>query len=129
MDHQFVNNLEAAFAIVSRCVFSLQFFTASTRISSILDKPFILFESTDQIYGRGQEGIRLSLMTKNYNNKKIILANYADVAENMDESIDLMEQAIKELIYEKKSDDLFLRPNSFASSLQESGMKRLWLLN
>ncbi len=126
MDHEFAGNLEAAFAIVNCCVFSLQFFTASSRISSILDKPFILFESVDQIYGRGQEGIRLSLMTKNYNNKKLVLANYADVAENTDESIDLMEQAVRELIQEKKSDDLFLRPNSFASSLQESGIKRLW---
>lgn len=126
MDHEFAGNLEAAFAIVNRCVFSLQFFTASSRISSILNKPFILFESVDQIYGRGQEGIRLSLMTKNYNNKKIVLANYLDVAENTNESIDLMEQAVQELIKEKKSHDLFLRPNSFASSLQESGMKRLW---
>jgi len=126
MDHELAGNLEAAFAIVNRCVFSLQFFTASSRISSMLGKPFILFESIDQIYGRGQEGIRLSLMTKNYNNKKIVLANFSDVFENIDESIELASKAIHELIVENNSNDLFLRPNAYASSIQESGMKRLW---
>lgn len=126
IDHQFSNNLEAAFAIVNRCIFSLQFFTASTRIASILEKPFIIFESTDQIYGRGQEGIRLSLMTKNYNNKKIVLANYKDVVENIEESIELLKQAIEEFVFQKNAKDLFMRPNDYALSLQESGMKRLW---
>ncbi len=126
MNHKLAGNLEAAFAIVNRCVFSLQFFTASTRISSMLDKPFVLFESVDQIYGRGQEGIRLSLMTKNYNNKKLVLANFADVDENTDESVELTKRAVHELIVEKNADDLFLRPNGYASSLQEGSIKRLW---
>lgn len=126
MNHKLAGNLEAAFAIVNRCVFSLQFFTASSRISSILGKPFILFESTDQIYGRGQEGIRLSLMTQNYNNKKIVLANYLDVVENIEESVQLTKRAIKELMLDKNASDLFFRSNSYVCSLQESGTKRLW---
>jgi hypothetical protein len=92
----------------------------------MLDKPFVLFESVDQIYGRGQEGIRLSLMTKNYNNKKLVLANFADVDENTDESVELTKRAVHELIVEKNADDLFLRPNGYASSLQEGSIKRLW---
>jgi predicted Zn-ribbon and HTH transcriptional regulator len=119
-------NLETTFAVVNKCVFSLQYFTASTRISSILNKPFILFESLDQIYGRGQEGIRLSLATKNYNNKKIVIANYKDVLENQNESIDLLRKAIIEFVFEKNSSDLFMRPNDYALSLQESGIKTLW---
>lgn len=126
MNHELAGNLEAAFAIVDRCVFSLQFYTASTRISSILGKPFILFESVDQIYGRGQEGLRLSLMTKNYNNKKLVLANYVDVLENCDESVELAEKAIHQLIVENNADDLFLRPNNYAASLRGNSVKTLW---
>ena len=126
MNHELAGNLEAAFAIVDRCLFSMQFFTASTRISSMLNKPFVLFESLDQIYGRGQEGSRLSLMTKNYNNKKLVLANFIDVLENCDESIELAKRAVQELIVDKNADDLFMRSNEYASSLQESVSKRLW---
>jgi hypothetical protein len=126
MNHKLAGNLEAAFALVNRCVFSLQFFTASTRISSFLNKPFVLFESVSQIYGVGQEGIRISLATKNYNNKKLVLANFNDVLENMDRSVELTEQAIYELIQQNKADDLFLKPNDFILGLQESGIKNLW---
>lgn len=126
MNHDLAGNLEAAFAIVDQCVFSLQFFTASSRIGSLLNKPYIIFESADQIYGRGQEGIRLSLLTKNYDKKKIVLSNYLDIAQNTEEAIQVAKQAIHELIIEKNSNDLFFRPNSYAQSLQESGMKRLW---
>ena len=126
MNHELAGNLEAAFAIVDRCVFSLQFFTASTRISSFLSKPFVLFESASQIYGKGQEGIRLSLTTKNYNNKKLVLANFIDVLENTDESLVLAEQAIHELTEENKADDLIMNPNDYILSLQESGIKQLW---
>jgi hypothetical protein len=126
MNHELAGNLEAAFAIVNKCVFSLQYFTASSRISSLLNKPFVLFESADQVYGRGQEGIRLSLMTKDYNNKKIVLANYVDVAENTDDAVATTKQAIHELLIDKNSNDMFFRPNDYVHSLQESGMKRLW---
>lgn len=126
MNHELAGNLEAAFAIVNKCVFSLQYFTASSRISSLLNKPFVLFESADQVYGRGQEGIRLSLMTKDYNNKKIVLANYVDVAENTDDAVATTKQAIQELLIDKNSNDMFFRPNDYVHSLQESGMKRLW---
>jgi len=92
----------------------------------MLNKLFVLFESLDQIYGRGQEGSRLSLMTKDYNNKKLVLANFVDVLENCDESIELAKKAVQEFIVDKNADDLFMRPNEYASSLQESVSKRLW---
>ena len=67
-----------------------------------------------------------SLMTKDYNNKKLVLANFVDVLENCDESIELAKKAVQEFIVDKNADDLFMRPNEYASSLQESVSKRLW---
>ena len=125
-DHELAGNLEAAFAIVDRCVFSLQFFTASTRISSILNKPFILVESIQQIYGLGQEGIRISLMSKNIKNKKLILANFVDAYENTNEIINLVKQAINDFIVNKNADDLFFDIHNHNFSLRESDIKRLW---
>ena len=54
------------------------------------------------------------------------MANFADVDENTDESVELTKRAVHELIVEKNADDLFLRPNGYASSLQEGSIKRLW---
>jgi hypothetical protein len=36
--------------------FTIQFWTASTRLASMMGVPWILFESPDQIAGNGQEG-------------------------------------------------------------------------
>lgn len=89
-------NLELTLAIISQLKFTVQFWTASTRFASMMDVPWILFESEDQIYGTGQEGKRIALSTA-FDKKKIVLSQYHEVVENEDIAIDLVDQAINEI--------------------------------
>lgn len=89
-------DLELTLAIISQLKFTIQFWTASTRLSSMMDVPWILFESPDQIAGAGQEGRRIALTT-DYNKKKLVVAQYHSVMENEDYALKLVDQAIKEM--------------------------------
>jgi hypothetical protein len=93
-------DLEKTLAIVCHLQFTIQFWTASTRLSGMMGTPYILFESPEQIYCTaliaGQEGIRLDLMT--FGNKKLVLANYMNVLMNLDAGIELACRAADELV-------------------------------
>ena len=89
-------NLELTLAIISQLKFTVQFWTASTRFASMMDVPWILFESPDQIAGMGQEGKRIALTTDS-NKKKLVLAQYQSVMENEERALELVEQAIQEM--------------------------------
>jgi hypothetical protein len=86
---EFADDVEACLALVSRCIGTFQAWTASTRFSQILDIPFCLIESTDQISGRGHEGKRLELLTMNMNKSKIIISNYLNSVKNLDEFLNM----------------------------------------
>lgn len=90
------NNLELTLALVSKLKFTVQFWTASTRLASVVGTPWILFESPDQIVGSGQEGVRIA-MTTDYNKKKIVLADYNEVAENNAAAMPFLNTAIQEM--------------------------------
>jgi hypothetical protein len=107
-------------------VFSLQLYTASTRISSLLDVPYILVESPDQIYGRGQEGIRLSLTTRNDKKKKLILSNYINTLENFDKFLNTFELAVRSFMFENNNDDIFFNCEEVGSIYLKSGSESLW---
>jgi hypothetical protein len=126
LNHRLAGNLEFAFAVVERCVFSLQLYTASTRISSLLDVPYILVESPDQIYGRGQEGIRLSLTTRNDKKKKLILSNYINTLENFDKFLNTFELAVRSFMFENNNDDIFFNCEEVGSIYLKSGSESLW---
>lgn len=89
-------NLELTLAIISQLRFTVQFWTASTRLASMMNTPWILFESGDQLFGQGQEGKRIFL-TSDYNKKKIVVSDYHNVMENEDSAIKLVNQAIDEM--------------------------------
>lgn len=89
-------DLEKTLAIISRCEFTIQFWTASTRLASMVGTPWILFESPDQIVGRGQEGMRIALTTEE-NKKKLVLAHYLNVLDDHDGTIKLVDRAVKEI--------------------------------
>lgn len=89
-------DLELTLSIISQLKFTIQFWTASTRLASMMDVPWILFESPDQIVGAGQEGKRIALTT-NENKKKIILSQYCNVVENEDKALLLVDSAIEEI--------------------------------
>lgn len=90
-------DLENIIALVSRCKFTIQFWTASTRISFESKCPFILIESPDQLFGAGQEGIRLDLLDVDNIPKKIILSNYKKVVENIETFNSIILRGITEL--------------------------------
>lgn len=93
------NDLENTLALVSHLNFTVQYWTASTRLAGMVGTPFILLESPDQIYGGsmtpGHEGFRLTLCTKG--NKKIVLAHYNTMAKNHNLALYLTSQAVREI--------------------------------
>lgn len=97
-------DLELTLSIIANLEFTVQFWTASTRLASMVGTPWILFESPDQIVGHGQEGMRIALTT-DFNKKKLVLANYKTVMEKEDESLNYVNMAIKE-IYENNWEDI-----------------------
>lgn len=92
-------NLENTLAIISNLEFTIQFWTASTRLSGILGVPFLLFESPEQIYCSGlmygQEGKRLELTS--FGPKKLVIAHYLNVKENPGQAIEVVRQAVEEM--------------------------------
>lgn len=89
-------DLELTLAIISNLKFTVQFWTASTRLASMMNVPWILFESPDQIVGVGQEGKRIGLTT-DYNKKKLVLSHYCNVLEDHDQAINVLDRAIGEI--------------------------------
>ena len=89
-------NLELTLAIISQLKFTVQFWTASTRLASMMDIPWILVESNDQIYGNGQEGKRIALTT-DFDKKKIVICNYHSFKDNEEMAFNLLDQAINEI--------------------------------
>jgi hypothetical protein len=90
------SKLELTLALISKLKFTVQFWTASTRLASMVDTPWILFESPDQIVGNGQEGLRIAL-TSDFNKRKLILAQYKNIAENESIAFKYLDQAISDL--------------------------------
>ena len=92
-------DLENTLALVSQLKFTIQFWTASTRLAGLVGTPYILFESPDQVYGGnltpGHEGFRMYLCTKG--EKKLVMAHYKSVLENYDAAFNLVERAIEEV--------------------------------
>lgn len=96
-------DLEKTLAIICQCEFTIQFWTASSRLAGLMGVPFILVESPDQIYcttdAPGQEGRRLELTT--FGKKKLVIANYLKALNSPDMLLNYTCQAIEEL----RSDD------------------------
>lgn len=92
-----VNDLNFTLSVLSCVNFSIQFWTASTRLSSIVKTPFLLVESPDQIAGAGQEGLRIAATT-NWNKKKILISHYLDFLENQQSSLCAVSESIDEML-------------------------------
>lgn len=88
-------DLELTLAVVSKLEFTVQFWTASTRLSAMVDTPYLIVESPDQVYGQGQEAFRMGLTT--FGRKKLVLANYLKVFENQKEAIEMVSEGITEM--------------------------------
>jgi len=88
-------DLELTLAIIKQCHFTVQFWTASTRLAAIMGIPYLLFESPDQLYGTGQEAYRLGLCT--LGQKKLCLSHYLNVFNDNDKAIELVKLCIKQM--------------------------------
>lgn len=89
-------DLEITFSIIKNCEFTIQFWTASTRLSGMMGVPYILFESPDQIWGkRGQEGIRRNLC--DLGNRKLSVNHFLNVFDNNDKGIEVVKKCIDEI--------------------------------
>lgn len=92
-------DLERTLAIVKQLKFTIQFWTASTRLAGLMGTPFILFESPEQIYSTGlnpaQEGKRLELTS--FGPKKVIISHYFNVLNNQDAALELIPKAVQEM--------------------------------
>ncbi len=73
---EFADDVHACLALVSQCKGTFQAWTASTRFAQAVNTPYVLVESFDQIFGFGQEGKRIKLLTPDMKTKKIIFSNY-----------------------------------------------------
>jgi hypothetical protein len=62
----------------------------------MVDTPWILFESPDQIVGRGQEGRRIALTTDS-DKRKLVLSNFHTVVENEDKALEIVDESIEEM--------------------------------
>lgn len=93
-------DLEKTLCILKQCKFTIQYWTASTRLASLAGIPYILFESPDQIWGAktggvGQEGIRRILC--DFSPNKLVIRHYLEGVEKLDQTMDLTLQAIDEV--------------------------------
>lgn len=87
-------DLELVLSIVAQLKFTIQFWTASTRLSAITQTPYIIFESPDQIY-KAQEGFRMYLTTKG--KRKVVLADYTTVFKQSDAALEVVNEAIADV--------------------------------
>jgi hypothetical protein len=89
------NDLECTLGLVSHLKFTIQFWTASTRLAGLVGVPFIIFESPDQIIGAGHEGLRLELCTRG--EKKLVLSHFNDIANDHNTAFPLVRRAVREI--------------------------------
>ena len=103
---EYADDVGACLGLVSKCVATFQAWTASTRFSQLTDVPFCLVESYDQLYGRGQEGKRLVLLTKDTSKKKIIVSNFANSSLRLKEFINICTVNFLDFIENKNSNTI-----------------------
>lgn len=88
-------DLELTLAIVKKCVFTVQFWTASTRLAAIMGTPYLIFESPDQLFGQGQEAYRLNLCTMG--DRKIALCHYLNVKNDIEGGVFLVKKCLEQM--------------------------------
>ena len=92
-------DLERTLAIISNCEFTVQFWTASTRLAGMIGVPFLLFESPEQIFFTGlmpaQEGKRLELTS--FGPRKLVIAHYLNVVNDPAKAFSLVQRAVSEM--------------------------------
>lgn len=122
-------DLEKVIALVSCCKFTIQYWTASTRLAALANTPYLLFESPEQVYISSstmlgaQEGLRLDLTT--YTDRKIVVSHFKNIYEDNNAGLNLTNQAIDEFLSEDYSDIIGLVENKlFVNKIRSEHFKR-----
>lgn len=117
-------DLERTLAIVCNLKFTIQFWTASTRLAGMMGVPFLVFESPEQIYASSsgimgaQEGKRLELTS--FGPKKVVVSHFHSVLENQNAGLELVRQAILEMQNDNWQDIIGLvEDREFSMTMQE----------
>jgi len=116
-------DLELTLAIVSQLKFTVQYWTASTRLAGMMGVPYLLFESPDQIWGNGQEGFRRNLC--DFGKSKLAICHYLNVKNNNIAGIELTKKCIEEMEAENYEDVFGLVDRKAAESLKNKNLKRI----
>jgi len=119
-------DLELTCAIISKLKFTIQYWTASTRLAAIMGTPYLMFESPMQIWGEGQEGYRLSLL-KNLAPIKMVICHYLNVYNDNDTALKLTKQAIEEMQQNNYKDIIGMVDKNFTKSMKYSAQSRIGL--
>jgi len=112
-------DLEYTLALIEKCAFTFQCWTASTRLSQAMNVPFVLVEDPEQIY-KGHEGRRLELFTQDYQKKKFVFCHYRKVLENMNGFLNLCVDSIISLLNRDSSDVIgFVGDENYVKDMQD----------
>lgn len=118
-------NLENTFALVSKMKFTVQAYTASSRLAAVTGTPYVIVESPDQIWGAGQEGIRLNLISKN-EKRKLIACQFLDAKDKPNQLLSLIVRGIEEIEREDYSDIIGMVSNkNIAVNMKNRNYERI----
>jgi len=119
-------DLELTLALVKQMKFTVQYWTASTRLAGMMGTPYLIFESPDQLFGLGQESYRMALCT--FGKRKIALCNYSNVMENQDRALDLFSQCVTQMEKDDWRDVIgIVQDPEKVVELRKNNLKRLGL--
>ena len=116
-------DLESTFAIIKQCAFTVQFWTASSRLAGLMGVPYLLFESPDQIWGRGQEGIRRNLC--DFGLRKLSINHYLNVYGDNRKGLDIVRTCVEEMQAGDYSDHMGLVDEQVARQMKEENSLRI----
>lgn len=116
-------DLESTLAIVSQCEFTVQFWTASSRLAGLMGVPYLLFESPDQIWGSGQEGIRRNLC--DFGPRKLSINHYLNVYGDNAGGLNVVDECLSQMESGDWGDHMGLVDKSVAESMRETNSLRI----
>jgi hypothetical protein len=117
-------DLELTCAIIYQLDFTIQYWTASTRLAGMMGTPYLLFESPDQIWGNGQEGYRRNLC--DFGPRKLCVSHYKNVYENNESALQLTKRCIEEMEQKNYEDVIgMIDSDAVVQSMRQSAKDRL----
>lgn len=116
-------DLEQTLAIIKLCSFTIQFWTASTRLASIMGVPYLLFESPEQIWGNnGQEGYRRKLC--DFGPSKLSINHFELVRKNPNKGIEVVNRCINSMENNDFEDDFGLLETDYMAKIMKFNKER-----